>query len=620
MRQRRALLGLVTAAIVIPLTGIAVMAAQADSTTLISKDRPSTSSTTEGSGFESSGAFDGDASTRWASAEGVDDQWVQVDLGAGSTVDRVVLNWEAAYASEYDLQTSVDGVSWITLEHEAAGDGGIDEHAGLNGTGRYLRVHGTARATAYGYSLFEVEVYGTPGTTPPTPTPTPTPNPSDPLISTGKPVAASSVEAAGHEAGKAVDANATTRWASAESASTQWIRVDLGTGAKVNRVVLTWEAAYAKKYTIDMSNDGITWTPLKSETAGDGATDEHTALNGTGRYLRINATERATAYGYSLFELEAYGVAGTPGGGNPTEPTEGAWPGSSQVTTADSSGAFGADMSGLAFSADGSTLWAVSNGNGTLHRLTKQGANWAPSSGWSGGRTLRYPNGSGTVDAEGVAVVGADVFVASERNAASKSTSRPSILKYATSGSGTITAMREWNLTGDLPSVDANEGLESIAWIPDADLVAAGFIDQRTGAAYDPVSYANHGAGLFFVGLEASGDVYAYALNQGGSGYTRVAVFGSGLDTVMELEYQPGARTLWALCDDTCNGEATALKVTSGAFAVAARHDRPTGMPNLNNEGFALAPQCVGGSRLAVWADDGETDGHALRAGTTTCS
>ncbi|WP_102193383.1 discoidin domain-containing protein [Microbacterium aurantiacum] len=618
MRQRRALLGLLTAAIVIPLTGIAAIAAQADTTRLISEGRPSTSSTTEGPGFEASHAFDGDAATRWASAEGVDDQWVQVDLGAGSRVERVVLNWEAAHASEYDLRISADGVNWTTLAHEAAGDGGIDEHAGLNAAGRYLRVHGTARAAAYGYSLFEVQVYGTPGTT--TPTPTPTPNPTDALISTGKPVVASSVESPGHEAGKAVDADASTRWASAEGAGTQWIRVDLGTGAKVSKVVVTWEAAYAKRYTVDMSNDGTTWTPLTSETAGDGATDEHTGLNGTGRYLRINATERGTAYGYSLFELEAYGVAGTPGGGNPTEPTEGAWPGSSLVSTADSSGAFGADMSGLAFSADGSALWAVSNGNGTLHRLTQQGSNWAPSSGWSGGRTLRYPNGSGTVDAEGVAVVGADIFVASERNASSKSTSRPSILKYATSGSGAITATREWNLTSDLPSVDANEGLESIAWIPDADLVAAGFVDQRTGAAYDPASYANHGTGLFFVGLEASGDVYAYALNQGGSSYTRLAVFGSGFDTVMELEYQSSTKTLWALCDDTCDGEATALKVASGAFAVTARHDRPIGMPNLNNEGFALAPQCIAGSRSAVWADDGETDGHALRTGSMSCS
>ncbi|MBY0427252.1 MAG: T9SS type A sorting domain-containing protein, partial [Cytophagales bacterium] len=41
------------------------------------------------------------------------------------------------------------------------GDGGIDNLTGLSGTGRYVRMYGTQRATAWGYSLFEFEVYGT---------------------------------------------------------------------------------------------------------------------------------------------------------------------------------------------------------------------------------------------------------------------------------------------------------------------------------------------------------------------------------------------------------------------------------------------------------------------------
>ncbi|WP_254409744.1 discoidin domain-containing protein [Streptomyces sp. AC495_CC817] len=435
------------------------------------------------------------------------------------------------------------------------------------------------------------------------------------LISRNKPVTVSSTEGTGFEAAKAVDGSATTRWASVEGVDPQWIRIDLGAGATVNKVVLKWEAAYATKYRVEISADGTSWTTLATEAAGNGGTDEFTGLNGTGRYLRIHGTARATAYGYSLYEVEAYTVTG--GGTTPTGPT---WPGAAQITTVDDADAFDTDMSGLAFSADGSILWAVDNGDGTLHRLVRQGSTWDDASGWSGGRTLRFPGGSGTVDAEGVVAVGSDVFVASERNSSSKSTSRPSILRYQPSTStGSLTATREWNLTSDLPSVGANDSLESIAWIPDADLVAAGFVDQRTGAAYSPASYANHGSGLFFVGLEATGDVYAYALNLGG-GYTRVATFGSGFDTVMELEYEPSTRTLWSVCDDSCDGEVVALTIASGAFVESARHDRPAGMPNLNNEGFALAPSCVGGSRYAVWADDGDTDDHALRAGSMTCS
>ncbi|WP_217180909.1 chondroitinase-B domain-containing protein [Streptomyces sp. AC495_CC817] len=131
---------------------------------LISQGRPATASSVETSAFPASAAVDGSSTTRWASEEGVDPQWITVDLGAGASVSRVLLNWEDAYASKYTVQISDDGSTWTTLKNETAGDGGTDDITGLSGTGRYLRVHGTARGTAYGYSLWELQVYGTPGT------------------------------------------------------------------------------------------------------------------------------------------------------------------------------------------------------------------------------------------------------------------------------------------------------------------------------------------------------------------------------------------------------------------------------------------------------------------------
>jgi hypothetical protein len=55
---------------------------------------------------------------------------------------------------------------------------------------------------------------------------------------------------------------------------------------------------------------------------------------------------------------------------------------------------------------------------------------------------------------------------------------------------------------------------------------------------------------------------------------------------------------------------------------IAQRFERPAGMPNLNNEGFTVAPlaECVGGRRPALWADDSETGGIAIRRGTVTCT
>ena len=76
-------------------------------------------------------------------------------------------------------------------------------------------------------------------------------------LALNRPATASSVEAAGLEAAKAVDGNASTRWSS-QFSDPQWIMVDLGTTYAVGRVRLTWEGAYAKAYRVEVSSDAST--------------------------------------------------------------------------------------------------------------------------------------------------------------------------------------------------------------------------------------------------------------------------------------------------------------------------------------------------------------------------
>ncbi|WP_112267725.1 glycosyl hydrolase family 8 [Lentzea terrae] len=141
---------------------------------LVSQGKAATASSIEGSGFEAGKAVDGSTSTRWASVEGHDPEWLRVDLGSTHTISRVRLNWEAAYARSYRVQTSADGSAWTDVYSTSAGDGGVDDLT-LSGSGRYVRVYGTARGTAWGYSLWEFEVYGLGGGNPPTTTTTPPP-------------------------------------------------------------------------------------------------------------------------------------------------------------------------------------------------------------------------------------------------------------------------------------------------------------------------------------------------------------------------------------------------------------------------------------------------------------
>ena len=90
----------------------------------------------------------------------------------------------------------------------------------------------------------------------------------------------------------------------------------------------------------------------------------------------------------------------------------------------------------------------------------------------------------------------------------------------------------------------------------------------------------------------------------------------------MDVVFDPERERVWTVCDDTCDGKFSLLQIVDGTFAVAEAYDRPVTMPNLNNEGLAIAPQstCVDGEKQVVWSDDGDTDGFSLRSGTIQCT
>ncbi|WP_051798074.1 discoidin domain-containing protein [Catenuloplanes japonicus] len=289
-------------AVLVLAAGLLVASPAEAAPVLLSRGKPVLASSSEGEGTPASAAVDGDAGTRWSSTF-ADPQWLRVDLGATATLDRVVLNWEAAYASAFQIQTSGDGNAWSTAYTTTTGAGGVQSIT-VNGSARYVRVLGTARATGYGYSLWEFEVYGTTGGG----------GPSGTSISAFKPVAASSYEG-GNAPGAALDGRTTTRWSS-EFSDNQWLRVDLQGQAAITGVVLNWESAYATGYRIEVSNDAVNWTTIYTTTTGRGGVETLT-VSGTGRYLRWTGTARATGYGYSLWELQVLGTVDASGSAPP---------------------------------------------------------------------------------------------------------------------------------------------------------------------------------------------------------------------------------------------------------------------------------------------------------------
>lgn len=257
----------------------------------LAQNRPVVASSQESSSYTPNLAVDGSGTTRWSSSFS-DNQWIYVDLGQTTSISRVKLSWELAYATGYKIQVSNDATNWTDIYTTSTGNGNTDDNTGLSGSGRYVRVLCVTRATGFGISLFEFEVYG-PALPPPA------------NLALNKTAVASSQESSTYSPDKSVDGNGATRWASS-MADNQWIYLDLGATTSFSRVKLTWEAAYASGYKIQVSNDATNWTDVYTTSTGNGGVDDLTGLSGSGRYVRMLGVTRGTSWGFSLFEFEIY--------------------------------------------------------------------------------------------------------------------------------------------------------------------------------------------------------------------------------------------------------------------------------------------------------------------------
>jgi len=345
---------------------------------------------------------------------------------------------------------------------------------------------------------------------------------------------------------------------------------------------------------------------------------------------------------------------GLPGSCSPTAPSGSdaisvpdavAWPTDDGVSTVDDQCEFvtsqdptGNDMSSLVFSADGSVLWGAQN-KSHLWKLEKDPSTGtylpATDNGWSDGKAITFggtdPDAS-QPDDEGLTVGGnGDLFVTSERDNQDNDVSKDEVLEYDPNAVGTTLApVQQWNLTADfVPSViaadgdDANLGFEGVTYVPDSFLTAHGFHDQHLDKTYDPADYPDHGDGLFFLGMEKNGHVYAYALEADGH-YQRVADIDTGIDgtsAIADLQFNADDQGIWTACDNDCGVVDSLLRINAaGDFTRVVSYHRPLGLPDDNLEGFAIAPAstAVDGEREVVWSDDGiYGEGNAWNADKT---
>ncbi|HET8600584.1 MAG TPA: beta-N-acetylglucosaminidase domain-containing protein, partial [Segeticoccus sp.] len=107
----------------------------------------------------------------------------------------------------------------------------------------------------------------------------------------------------------AIDGDTSTRWSSGY-ADDAWLQVTFATPQDVGKLVLVWETAHATDYRIDVTTDGSTWQPAATVHDSAGGTETVWVDAQNVRAVRMQGVKRATSYGYSIKELEAYPVAG----------------------------------------------------------------------------------------------------------------------------------------------------------------------------------------------------------------------------------------------------------------------------------------------------------------------
>jgi hypothetical protein len=266
--------------------------AQCNTTNNLALGKLVTATSTQNAGTLPEYAVDGNPSTRWSS-DFSDPQSITVDLGSITSLCDVTLLWESAYASSFQIDISNDNATWTTAA-TITGNTSTTNNIPVSGNARYVRMTGLTRATGFGYSLYEFKVYGSSAT------PTCAVN-----LALDQQAYASSQEGSGYSPDHAFDGDMGTRWSSAFT-DNQYIYVDLGARYPICSVILAWEHASGSDFTIDFSDDALTWN-TQATILGNTSYNDTIAVSGTARYVRMYGLTRTTSYGFSLWEMKVMG-------------------------------------------------------------------------------------------------------------------------------------------------------------------------------------------------------------------------------------------------------------------------------------------------------------------------
>ncbi len=288
----------------------------------LSLGKAASASSVNGS-FGTGNLNDGNPGSYWESVNNAFPQWAQIDLGASTSIDQVVLRLPAGWGTRtqtLSVQGSTTGSSFTTI---AASAGRTFDPAAGNAvtinfpatSTRYVRVNITANTGWSAAQLSELEVYGATS--------------SSTNLALNRPTTESG-HADVYASSRAVDGNQGTYWESVNNSFPEWVTVDLGASTTVSRVVLKLPASgwgtRTQTLAVQGSASGSTFTDLVASAtytfnpAVNANSVTITFAQTATRYVRINVTGNSVWPAGQLSEVEIYGPGGTADVTPPTVP------------------------------------------------------------------------------------------------------------------------------------------------------------------------------------------------------------------------------------------------------------------------------------------------------------
>jgi hypothetical protein len=227
-------------------------------------------------------ACDGNNSTRWSSTAG-DNHWLQVDLGRSATVCGLTILWETAFGTHYRIETSDDGRQWTTVYKTRQGDGHTDIIQFAPTRARYVKFIGSQRGTSWGYSIWELDLWG---------------------LDRQAELTAPTDGASGVQ--HLVDGSWESVWTS-DGSMPCTIRMDLRRPTPLGGLRIDWGDNYATEAELFASTDGTAWDSVGGIREGLGRIDVLSHGGKTVRFLRLELRKASGDEPVSIKEITLRG-------------------------------------------------------------------------------------------------------------------------------------------------------------------------------------------------------------------------------------------------------------------------------------------------------------------------